>query len=263
MMISKFISGMAFLLWVLTSLPSLSFSADAKAPAKRAPEGMVMVKGGCYEMGDTFEDGDAQEKPVHTVCVGDFYLAKYLVTQKEWSRIMGYNPSYFKNCARCPVERVKWGDAQKYIDKLNRKTGKKYRLPTEAEWEYAARSGGKREKWAGISDESEPGDYAWHGANSGERTHPVGEKKPNGLGLYDMGGDVWEWMSDWFDPHYYEHSPKENPQGPSAGDEKVLRGGSWFDDPADLRASYRNGYPADKPSIYSFGFRLALSSSGN
>jgi len=122
---------------------------------------------------------------------------------------MGGNRSYFQNCGDdCPVETVSWNDAQDFISRLNQRTGKRFRLPTEAEWEYAARSGGKREKWAGTSSESELGDYAWYSKNSGGSTHPVGQKKPNGLGLYDMSGDVWEWCQDWYGKDFYKWRPR-------------------------------------------------------
>jgi len=131
-----------------------------------------------------------------------------------------------------------------------------YRLPTEAEWEYAARSGGKSEKYAGTSNESELGDYAWYDKNSGSKTHPVGQKKPNGIGIYDMSGNVWEWVNDWYDSDYYKNSPKSNPTGPSSGKEyKVLRGGSWNFYARGLEAPNRDWY---EPSGRSgdVGFRL-------
>src|SRR3989338_10514354 len=153
-------------------------------------ENMVFIKGGCFQMGDTFGGGDTDEQPVHKVCVDDFHMGKYEVTQKEWVDVMGTNPSHFKGCDNCPVENVSWDDIQEYINKLNQKTGKKYRLPTEAEWEYAARSGGKNEKYAGGNNIDSVG---WYDGNSGSKTHPVGQKQPNGLGLYDMIGNVLEW----------------------------------------------------------------------
>ncbi|MBA4348368.1 MAG: hypothetical protein C0415_00040 [Thermodesulfovibrio sp.] len=186
---------------------------------------MILVKSGCFQMGS---DGYY----AHEVCVDDFYIGKYEVTQGQWKAIMGDNPSRFEDCGdNCPVESVSWDDVQEFINKLNQKTEKNYRLPTEAEWEYAARSGGKNEKWAGTSNQSELGEYAWYRENSGDKTHPVGQKKPpNGLGIYDMSGNVWEWVSDWFDVNYYKNSPKDNPKGPSSGSYKALRGGSWRDD---------------------------------
>lgn len=185
---------------------------------------LVFVKGGCYQMGDTFGDGFSYEKPVHEVCVDDFYIGKYEVTQGQWKAIMGNNPSSFKDCGdNCPVESVSWNDIQDFINKLNQKTGKSYKLPTEAEWEYAARSGGKNEKYSGGNDIDS---VAWYNKNSGSKTHPVGQKKPNGLGIYDMSGNVWEWVNDWDDENYYKNSPKDNPKGPSSGSLRVLRGGS-------------------------------------
>ncbi len=216
----------------------------------------VFVKGGCFEMGDTFGDGYSYEKPVHDVCVSDFYMGKYEVTQGQWEVIMGDNPSYFKNCGdNCPVENVSWYEVQEFIERLNSKSGKKYRLPTEAEWEYAARSGGKREKYAGTNSDADLGSYAWYIMNSGSKTHPVGQKQPNGLGLYDMSGNVWEWVSDRYDQNYYKNSPRNNPKGPSSGSYRVLRGGSWSGVPNAIRASYRFDI---NPSTrnYNYGFRL-------
>ena len=215
---------------------------------------MVFVKGGCYQMGDTFGDGYANEKPVHEVCVNDFYIGKYEVTQGQWQRIMGNNPSYYKNCGdNCPVEQVSWNDIQQFIQRLNNQSGKQYRLPTEAEWEYAARSGGKSEKYAGGNDVDA---VAWYDGNSGRETHPVGQKQPNGLGLYDMSGNVWEWCSDWYGEKYYGQSFRDNPDGPSSGSYRVLRGGSWGDDPWGVRVANRGRYvPVDR--FYNIGFRLA------
>ena len=165
---------------------------------------MILVEGGTYTMGKT-------EKKV---TVKDFYIGKYPVTQKQWFDIMGENPSYFKGCDNCPVERVSWDDTQVFIEKLNAKyPGSNYRLPTEAEWEWAAMGGNKSKgyRYAGSND---LGEVAWYKWNSGDKTHPVGEKKPNELGIYDMSGNVWEWCQDWIDDN-------EN--------EKVVRGCSWYD----------------------------------
>ena len=236
-----------------------SSSAGAFTDATTGME-FVFVKGGCYEMGDTFGDGEADEKPVHEVCLDGFSMGKYEVTQGQWKIVMGSPPPQlaFKDCGdNCPVERVSWNDIQEFIGKLNRRAGKSYRLPTEAEWEYAARSGGKREKWAGTSDESSLGEYAWYDGNSGSKTHPVGQKRPNALGLYDMTGNVWEWCQDWYGDKYYANSSRNNPQGPDSGTYRVLRGGSWIDRPWIVRAADRNGSdPANRG--YSSGFRLVL-----
>lgn len=219
---------------------------------------MVPVKGGCYQMGDTFGDGGKNEKPVHRVCVDDFYIGKYLVTQAQWQAVMGGNPSHFKECGpNCPVEQVSWEDVQKFIRQLNEQTGKNYRLPYEAEWEYAARSGGKREQWAGTSDPDELGAYAWLEDNSGEKTQPVGTRRPNGLGLYDMSGNVWQWCKDWYDADYYKKSPARNPRGASSGTNRVIRGGSWCLSADLIRAAIRN-HRAPSRRLNCIGFRLAL-----
>ena len=186
---------------------------------------MVLVKGGCYMMGDTFGDGADEERPAHEVCVKDFYLGKYPVTQMQWTGTMGTNPSVESHCGlTCPVENVSWNEVQEFVRKLGERTGKTYRLPTEAEWEFAARSAGKQEKWAGTASENELGDYAWYYSNSVFKSHPVGLKKPNGVGLYDMTGNVWEWTADWYDA---DHKTR------------VVRGGSRLDNPRSARASLR------------------------
>ncbi|MEI7671772.1 MAG: SUMF1/EgtB/PvdO family nonheme iron enzyme [Deltaproteobacteria bacterium] len=222
----------------------------------------VFVKGGCYEMGDTFGGGSGDEKPIHNVCVSDFYMGKYEVTQRQWQAVMGSNPSkntsWFGKTDNCPVEQVNWNDTQDFIVRLNEKTGKSYRLPTESEWEYAARSGGKKEKYAGMSNDSGLGDYAWYIANSGSSTHSVGGKTSNGLGLYDMTGNGWEWCQDWYGEKYYGESPRNNPRGPSSGQYRVLRGGSWDSNQEDVRTATRNwNAPVNRNS--SVGFRLSLS----
>lgn len=219
---------------------------------------MIFVKGGCYQMGDTFGDGDANEKPIHEVCVNDFYVGKYEVTQGQWREIMGSNPSSFSICGdNCPVENVSWNDVQNFIIKLNNRTGKRYRLPKEAEWEYAARSGGKSENWPGTSSESSLENYAWYHVSSASKTHPVGQKQPNGLGLYDMCGNVWEWCHDWYDNNYYGSSDRDNPAGPSSGSHHVIRGGGWFNSAANARAAFRGRFLRDN-RYYNLGFRLAL-----
>ncbi len=229
----------------------------------------VFVKGGTYEMGDTFGDANDDEKPVHTVTVNDFYLGKYLVTQGQWKKIMGNNPSRFQEGDDYPVESVSWDAAQEFIKELNRKTDGKYRLPTEAEWEYAARERGKKVRFGtgkdSISTEEAnfdaSKDYVEPYSSAGEyreKTTQVGTFKPNSLGLYDMSGNVCEWCHDWFDENYYKDSPKDNPQGPSTGSPRVLRGGCWFSFPRNVRAASRFIY---HPSIrYNVnGFRVAAS----
>ncbi len=235
--------------------------------------GLVFVKGGCFDMGDIFGNGPYDAKPAHNVCISDFYMGKHEVTQGQWKAITGNNPSYFKNCGdTCPVESVSWNDIQVFLQKLNSRTGKSYRLPTEAEWEYAARSGGKKEKYAGTSSDSDLGSYAWYASNSGGKTHPVGQKKPNSLGLYDMSGNVWEWVSDLYDFHYYKNSPRNNPQGPTSGkgplehQERVVRGDDWGEEPPrgghglpeSLRCAIRGNGPASGHGHFG-GFRVAVS----
>ena len=223
-------------------------------------------------MGDTFGEGSSNEKPVHEVCVDDFYLGEHEVTQGEWKEIMGNNPAYFKSGDDYPVETVSYDDIQEFTRKLNRKTGKRYRLPTEAEWEYAARERGKKVRYAGgFSNENDLQRYAnlcdvnckydWKKKNQDDgfkETSPVKRYKPNSLGLYDMSGNVWEWVSDWHDDKYYKNSPRSNPSDPNSGKYRVLRGGSWNGEPDGLRAAnrYRN-VPTEQ--FNAFGFRLAVS----
>ncbi len=219
---------------------------------------VIFVKGGCYQMGDTFGDGWPGEKPVHEVCVDDYYIGKYVVTQGQWKTVMGKNPSEFSNCGdSCPVENVSWENAQEFIRTLNQRImSGTYRLLTEAEWEYAARNRGKSERWAGTSSEAELGDYAWYSDNSGNMTHPVGQKKPNELGIYDMTGNVMEYVQDIYSDSAYSQYRRNNPIYIGSGTDRVVRGGSWFEDPADVRAAYRR-YLAPDLGSYRNGFRLA------
>ena len=218
----------------------------------------VRVEGGCYEMGcgSWTSVCDDDEKPVHEVCVDGFWMGKYEVTQGQWQKVMGKNPSGFKKGDDYPVEQVSWDDVQEYIKKLSSRGGREYRLPTEAEWEFAARSGGREEEYAGGSDLDS---LAWHHKNSGSTTHPVGTKINNGLGLYDMSGNVWEWCSDWFEEKYYRKSPRHRPQGPSSGSNRVFRGGDWdYYNPRAVRAVNRG---RNRPGVRDdrLGFRLVAS----
>jgi formylglycine-generating enzyme required for sulfatase activity len=237
---------------------SATVAAAAVKPIIEPTTGMelVLVKGGCFQMGDVIGVGEAQEKPVHEVCVSDFYLGKYEVTQAQWEKVMGNNPASRKECGlSCPIENISWNMIQEFIGKLNSKGGAQYRLPTEAEWEYAARSGGKNEKWAGTSDEKVVTEYAWHDKNGNSFLQQVGKKKPNGLGLYDMSGNVIEWCQDVYDEAYYGASPKDNPGGPPAGAKRVLRGGTYGRDTNEMRTTFRVG---DDPTVWdgSYGFRI-------
>ncbi|GAM09443.1 serine/threonine-protein kinase pkn1 [Geobacter sp. OR-1] len=247
---------------LLIALLTLALSAAVGQAAgyTDAVTGMefVLVKGGCYQMGNTFAGGSGNEKPVHKVCVDDFYVGKFEVTQAQYQKVMGKNPAAFKGCGlSCPVDSVSWEDAQEFIRKLNAGSGKNFRLPYEAEWEYAARSGGRNEQYAGTSDLERLGDYAWYEANSSDKTHEVGTRKPNGLGIYDMSGSLWEWCADWYDENYYANSPEENPSGALAGSNRVSRGGSWSSSAEDLRTAVRSG---DVPGSQNNdnGFRLAF-----
>jgi formylglycine-generating enzyme required for sulfatase activity len=190
---------------------------------------MVFVQGGTFEMGlpDSSDvEGSEILKPQHKVTVKSFYILKTHVTQALWFSIMDSNPSFHKDCYTCPVENISWYDAQRFIDKLNKLNRGHYRLPTEAEYEYAARGGNKSRNLA-YSGSNDIRDVAWYENNSGLKSHPAGQKKPNELGLVDMSGNIWEWCSDWFEMYYYKVSPSDNPQGPAKGDTRVMRGGTW------------------------------------
>ena len=217
----------------------------------------IFVKGGCWRMGDIFGEGEPDERPEHEVCVDGFYMGKYEVTQGQWKEIMGDSPSSFKDCGdNCPVENVSWNDVQEFIRKLNDRADGKYRLPTEAEWEYAARNGGNGGKWAGTNDCVELDGYAWHDKNAGGKTHPAGQKKPNELGIYDMNGNVWEWVQDTYDKNaYYNHSRNNPAYKGEQNSERVVRGGSWYSKSGDVRSTNRfYRQPAYKSGIV--GFRL-------
>ena len=217
---------------------------------------MVYVEGGSFDMGATTEQGsDAyeDEKPVHRVTLSDYYIGKCEVTQELWEAVMGSNPSYFKG-AQNPVESVSWNDCQEFVIRLNRLTGRTFRLPTEAEWEYASRGGNKSRhyKYSGSNNI----DYvAWYTDNSGRKTHAVGTKTANELGIYDMSGNVWEWCSDWYGG--YSAGAQTNPQGPSSGSGRVLRGGSWYYYARDCRVSFRSYDDPDTGSNNN-GLRLVL-----
>ena len=217
---------------------------------------MVWVSGGTFTMGATSEQGsDAydDEKPAHSVTLGGYYIGKYEVTQKLWKAVMGSNPSEFKG-DNLPVENVSWNDVQEFIRKLNQLTGKNYRLPTEAEWEYAAR-GGDNSRGYKYSGSNSIGNVAWYWDNSNGAIHPVGTKSPNELGLYDMSGNVFEWCQDWYGS--YSSALQSNPKGHDSGVDCVLRGGSFYSDAKCCRVSFRDSsIPTN--DINHLGFRLAL-----
>jgi formylglycine-generating enzyme required for sulfatase activity len=213
---------------------------------------MAPIPGGDFTMGCKARDNNCQadEKPVTLVSLNNFMIGRFEVTQRQYLTILGSNPSYNYNCADCPVEEVSWDDAQRFISKLNELSGKNYRLPTEAEWEFAA-AGGKDFVYVGADVIK---DVAWYAENSGNTTHPVGLNTPNSFGLYDMSGNVWEWCSDWYQP--YKGTHQTNPQGPSTGSYRVIRGGSWNNSAKSCRVSTRfNNSQTNR--FFNLGFRLA------
>ena len=219
---------------------------------------MKYIEGGSFMMGAVGDDDEAwgDEKPAHKVTLDSYYIAETQVTQELWQAVVGGNPSHFKGDIYRPVETVSWDDCQEFIEKLSTITGRTFSLPTEAQWEYAAR-GGKKSKGYKFSGSNNLGDVAWYDGNSISTTHPVAQKQSNELGLYDMTGNVLEWCQDWFDSNYYVNSPQHNPQGPSSGVFRVLRGGSCYSDPGLCRVSFRDGSNPD----YHYdngGLRLSL-----
>jgi formylglycine-generating enzyme required for sulfatase activity len=217
----------------------------------------VLVPEGSFRMGGDkkLEQAEDHENPRHIVKFSKaFYMGKYEVTQLQWSEIMNNNPSKFIDDLR-PVEHVSWNDVQVFIQKLNTKEEtNKYRLPTEAEWEYSARAGSQSSYTFG-SDTNILSQYAWYRNNSGGKTHPVGQLKPNAWGLYDMHGNVHEWCQDWFDRKYYSQSPSNDPLGPSTGLAKALRGGDWGSEDWYCRCASRSLSSLDRRSDR-LGFRL-------
>ena len=215
---------------------------------------MVWVEGGTFRMGATSEQGgdaESDEKPVHSVTLSGYYIGKTEVTQALWKAVMGNNPSRFKG-DNLPVEWISWNDCQEFIRKLNALTGQHFRLPTEAEWEFACR-GGNNSRGYKYSGSNYIGNVAWYG-NSGDKTHPVGTKAPNELGIYDMSGNVWEWCADWYGD--YSSGAQTNPKGPYGGSYRVYRGGSWGV-VGNCRSSYRYYYyPTLRGNC--LGLRLAL-----
>jgi formylglycine-generating enzyme required for sulfatase activity len=233
---------------------------------------LVLIPKGTFMMGSPIEEeGAKNDEKQHQVTIGkDYYLGVTEVTQGQYEKVMGTNPSYFQkrvirksDSSMYPVEQVSWEDAVEFCKKLSdlpeeKKAGRVYRLPTEAEWEYACRAGSKAAYSFGANSKT-LGDYAWFGENSGNQTHPVGEKKANAWGLYDMHGNVWEWCSDWYG--VYPKGSVSDPSGPSEGSIRVDRGGSWAYGAANCRSAYR-GWGAPSYRIGNDGFRVALSSSG-
>ena len=233
---------------------SSSVTPKQKEILSRLVGNMVKVDGGRFRMGATSEQGnDAynNEKPVHEVTLSDYYMGKYEVRQSEWEAVMGSNPSRFKG-ADLPVERVSWEDCHEFIGRLNALTGLNFKLPTEAQWEYAAR-GGRLSKGYKYSGSNNLGEVGWYGSNSGNCTHRVGEKQPNELGLYDMSGNVREWCEDWYGN--YRITSQRDPLGAASGSYRVRRGGCWGDEAGGCRVSIRS-YVKPGSRSFNLGFRL-------
>jgi formylglycine-generating enzyme required for sulfatase activity len=255
-------------------------SVQASENKKLAQE-FIPVPAGCFLMGNTFEDAYHIEMPVHEVCVDSFSISPFAVTRGEFKRFeaaTGYRTDAekhdgchifdgsswkkepaanwrtpgFRQDDDHPVVCISWNDAVAYARWLALKNNRPYRLPTEAEWEYTARSGGKEERFAGGDDIDK---VAWYASNSDNRTHSVGQKQPNSLGAYDMSGNVWQWVGDWYDSRYYRESPRNDPRGPESGTKRIFRGGSWFYDQRGARTTYRDFSSPEFSSSY-LGFRL-------
>jgi formylglycine-generating enzyme required for sulfatase activity len=234
-----------FVIWcvVLLAMAGTAFSQTNPPPKELAVDfgggvklEVVLIPAGEFLMGTPGDSGDEKQHKVRIT--KPFYLAKYEVTQGQWEAVMGSNPSEFKG-PKDPVENVSWNDCQAFLGKLNAKTGGqggKFVLPTEAQWEYACRAGSTT-KYCFGDEEARLADYAWYVGNSGNKTHPVGEKKPNAWGLYDMHGNVWEWCADWCVASCYAKTFADDPRGPITGSYRVLRGGSWSFDAGFCRSA--------------------------
>lgn len=216
---------------------------------------MIAVKGGTFTMGATSEQTGAEpnESPTHSVTLSDYYIGETEVTQELWNAVMGSNPSIFMGDMQRPVEYVTWDDCQTFISRLNELTGETFRLPTEAQWEYAAR-GGNKSKGYTYSGSNTIDDVAWYTSNSSSTTHPVKTKAPNELGIYDMSGNVWEWCSDWFG--VYSSAEQTDPTGPATSSGRVSRGGGLLGYATCCRVAFRSSHTPTDTYGY-LGFRLA------
>lgn len=257
-------------------VPPIAESTDSKVADARQPEHgsvhvfdlgegvsleMIYLHGGSFRMGS--ENGDPDELPMRTVTLDGFWIGKYPVTQAQFNALVRdfsqlateIRPSFFTG-PDLPVDQISWMGTQVFLEKLSEKTGQSFRLPTEAEWEYACRAGTTTDYFFG-DDPAMLGDFAWYFGNSEERTHPVGQKKPNPWGLYDMLGNVLEWCSDWYAP--YPEVDETNPTGPDTGEVRVMRGGSWNFFPQYNRSAFRYYGLPTYPIGNILGFRLVLS----
>ena len=223
---------------------------------------MINVIGGKFDMGD--DSSYVDRRPAHTVRLDDFMISAYEVTQRQWKSVMDENPSSYQ-CDDCPVNNVSWTDAIEFIAKLNHALGTNYRLPTEAEWEFAARGGNLEKIYHSnnphltgkkLSGRELPQTIAWYQRNSADHVHRVGVKQPNELGIYDLSGNVEEWCSDFYSETYYASKPIANPKGPNGGLSHVVRGGSCYSEASELSVTRRAAYLPNTRSI-SLGFRLA------
>lgn len=219
---------------------------------------MIRVETIPFEMGSN--TGEKNEQPPHRVVLEPFLMARYEVSQELWQAVMGNNPSYFKDCPLCPVEEVTPQDIDDFLNKLSAISGKPFRLPTEAEWEFAA-MGGVKSKGFRYSGSNQLDEVGWVKSNAGEKTHPVGQKKPNELGLFDMAGNVWELCQDYWDPGYYRKSPEHNPINTRPSVLRVARGGSWRSGEERCYNKARNRNVPDHHK-QNGGFRLVLSVAG-
>jgi formylglycine-generating enzyme len=236
---------------LLIILFSLFFSSQLIASEKD----MTRIKAGCFMMGTNkdaiYEDDDNnyREKPAHKVCLDGFFIDTYEVTQKKWDAVMKMNRSVFHHPEQ-PITHIYWREARSYCHKIGK------RLPTEAEWEYAARAGSKTKfPWGDEIDD----DFLWYAGNSPREIPHVGKKKPNAWGLYDMMGNVWEWVEDWLSHEYYKNSPVKNPKGPERQSFRVIRGASWMIDEQYTRVTTRHGGMSDPTLSYWVGVRCAKS----
>jgi formylglycine-generating enzyme required for sulfatase activity len=247
---------LAALQCAVLAAPGAALAQEAPAPPVPDKLGFAWVRipGGEFTMGA--DDGDGDERPAHKVRVKDFSLARTEVTQAQWRAVTGETHPSAKECDACPVTGVSWDEAQVFLEKAGGLLGESLRLPTEAEWEYAAGGGAKHQKWAGTDSDLQVRDFAWLGANSKRATHPACEKQPNLFGLCDMSGNVWEWCADFYDRGYYEASPAADPTGPEAGENRVLRGGCWSSHAGIARVTQRYNSWGGAQTPY-YGFRPA------
>ncbi len=249
----SYIYTFLFIAFFLLSIQIKTLSANEQDNTWTEPvTGMefVKVQGGCFQMGN--DSGDHDEQPIHKVCVDSFWIGKYEVTQGQWNKIMEINPSKWQLGDDYPIENASLDDVLIFISKLNKQSKNTFKLPTEAQWEYAAKSGGKNEKYAGVSD---PDKLALYCPNSGRKTHKVGTKAPNGLGIYDMSGNVCEWCEDMYDKNAYSKHAKNNPVINSGSSLSVVRGGGWFSSQGGIRTASRIGSAPDVLDSL-LGFRL-------